>query len=398
MKISTVLDQIDDGFIALPEFQRGYVWNRDQVRNRVNSGGTKLSKGDLALAKICAEWPAARDAMKTELRKWADEGYHFSLDWLLRSVNTVLTGEAKFSHLHDQGAPDIQDGLERASKQIDATLNMISGRLGLDHDRVFFGRFAIPVIVRYMDRRDGQLGARERDKLLFWFAQAGMWGRFSASTETVIDQDLAMLEGPNGSLDALVKQLSPFTGRTARRTGSLHGLEPRRAVLSHPLHADPNGRSLRLEQWCAAQEEFARKHEPPGSAPHLSEVAALRSRAHASGRERPGELLFPDEELQFEHRQSPTRTLLSGSGGGTPRRTGFPMDPDGPCALEDGAVSGLPRSSQGPVGGRGQQTLRGTPAWRHAMADRSRALSSRSGANPDGRHYERNRGDRVGKA
>ena len=32
MKISTILAYIDDGHIALPEFQRGYVWNRDQVR------------------------------------------------------------------------------------------------------------------------------------------------------------------------------------------------------------------------------------------------------------------------------------------------------------------------------------------------------------------------------
>src|SRR5205814_9878813 len=35
------------------------------IFNQVNSGGTKLSKGDLALAKICAEWPEARDAMKS---------------------------------------------------------------------------------------------------------------------------------------------------------------------------------------------------------------------------------------------------------------------------------------------------------------------------------------------
>ena len=32
MKISTILDHIDIGHIALPEFQRGYVWNRNQVR------------------------------------------------------------------------------------------------------------------------------------------------------------------------------------------------------------------------------------------------------------------------------------------------------------------------------------------------------------------------------
>ena len=37
MKISTILAYIDSGFIALPTFQRGYVWNRDQVRALMDS-------------------------------------------------------------------------------------------------------------------------------------------------------------------------------------------------------------------------------------------------------------------------------------------------------------------------------------------------------------------------
>ena len=37
MKVSTILDQIDNGAIALPVFQRGYVWNRDQVRGLMES-------------------------------------------------------------------------------------------------------------------------------------------------------------------------------------------------------------------------------------------------------------------------------------------------------------------------------------------------------------------------
>jgi len=41
------------------------------IFNRVNSGGTKLSQGDLALAKICADWPEARDQMKAKLTEWA---------------------------------------------------------------------------------------------------------------------------------------------------------------------------------------------------------------------------------------------------------------------------------------------------------------------------------------
>jgi hypothetical protein len=64
------------------------------IFNRVNSGGTKLSKGDLALAKICAEWPEARAEMRAALAGWKKQGFDFNLDWLLRSVNTVLTGEA----------------------------------------------------------------------------------------------------------------------------------------------------------------------------------------------------------------------------------------------------------------------------------------------------------------
>jgi hypothetical protein len=193
------------------------------IFNRVNSGGTKLSKGDLALAKICADWPDARDTMKAKLAEWKAAGYDFNLDWLLRSVNTVLTGEAKFSYLHDKGAEDIQVGLKRATKHIDSCLNMIGGRLGIDHDQVFFGRFGVPVMVRYLDKKNGALDEKERDKLLFWFVQSGMWGRFSGSTETVIDQDLEAFEGAEGGLDKLLTQLRMWHGGLRVEPGHFTG-------------------------------------------------------------------------------------------------------------------------------------------------------------------------------
>ena len=194
-----------------------------EIFNRVNSGGMKLSKGDLALAKICAEWPQARDSMKRLLSVWAKSGYHFDLDWLLRSVNTVLTGEAKFSFLHEKSSEEIQDALQRAKKGIDAILNMIDGYLGLDHDRVLFGRFAVPVMVRYLDQREGPLSTEERDKLLFWFTQAGMWGRFSGSTETYIDQDLAAVDSVDSPLDKLVEQMRLWHGGLRTEPGHFTG-------------------------------------------------------------------------------------------------------------------------------------------------------------------------------
>ena len=186
------------------------------IFNRVNSGGTKLSKGDLALAKICADWPEGRGVLKAKLAEWTAHGYDFTLDWLLRSVNTVLTGEARFQYLHERNAEELQDAVERATRQVDTSLNLIAGRLGLDHDRVLFGRFGIPVMARYLDQRQqqklGAMSAQERDKLLFWFAQSGMWGRYSGSTESALDRDLGMLAGESGGLDQLLDELRQWHG------------------------------------------------------------------------------------------------------------------------------------------------------------------------------------------
>ena len=179
------------------------------IFNQVNSGGTKLSKGDLALSRICADWPEARDVMKAHLASWRKNGYDFRLDWLLRCVNAVLTGEADFRHLRRRSSDEIRNGLTRAVKQIDRALNLIAGWTGLDHSAVLFGVFALPVIVRHLDR-GGAVAPLEQRKLLFWYMHAAMWGRFSGSTETRINEDIHALE--EGGVDGLLEKLRGWRG------------------------------------------------------------------------------------------------------------------------------------------------------------------------------------------
>jgi hypothetical protein len=183
------------------------------IFNRVNSGGTKLSKGDLALAKICAQWPEARQEMKARLDKWWQAGFHFRLEWLLRNINTILTGEALFSALKDVDTPTFQHGLQQAEKAVDTLLNLIAGRLGLDHDRVLGGRYAFPLMARYLMQRGGHLADyRERDKLLYWYVHSFLWGRYAGSTESILNQDLALIEATDGALDRLIDQLRQNRG------------------------------------------------------------------------------------------------------------------------------------------------------------------------------------------
>ena len=194
------------------------------IFNKVNSGGTKLSKGDLALAKICAEWPDARDEMNKRLDKWKAAGFDFRLEWLLRCINTISTGEAMFSAMADIDTGTFRDGLLRAEKSVDILLNLISSRLGLDHDRVLGSRYSFPLLVRYLDQSGGHLfGHKEQDKLLYWYVHTFLWGRYAGSTESVLNQDLDLIENPDGALDRLIGQLRQHRGDLRLRSEDFLG-------------------------------------------------------------------------------------------------------------------------------------------------------------------------------
>ena len=146
------------------------------IFNRVNSGGTKLSKGDLALAKVCAAWPEARQQFNDALTEWRNAGFHFKLDWLLRVVNAVVTGKAPFTALANVSVSQVRKGLIDARKYVSAWLDVIASRLGLDHHRVMFSPFALVIMARLMHDNGGSLpDAATQSRMLYWYVHTGMW-------------------------------------------------------------------------------------------------------------------------------------------------------------------------------------------------------------------------------
>ncbi|MEV0551029.1 DUF262 domain-containing protein [Nocardia salmonicida] len=181
------------------------------IFNRVNSGGTKLSKGDLALATLCAQWPQARGNLRDHLIRWDKDGYTFTLDWLLRNVIAVGNGRAHFDALGDLAPAEFEQALVDTTEQVDTFLDTVAGRLGLDHDRVLMGRYAIPVITRLLFLNGGRFdNDLHRDRVLYWYVHSALWGRFSGSTETFLQQDYDTLE--RGGIDALIGSLERLRG------------------------------------------------------------------------------------------------------------------------------------------------------------------------------------------
>jgi Protein of unknown function DUF262 len=176
------------------------------IFNRVNSGGTKLSKGDLALAKKCVHWPEARAVMRAKLDRWEKEGFSFTPDWLLRCTSGVATGRAEFSALDTVPAADFKQLLEVSARYVGQFLDIAATHLGLDHNQVLMGRYAFPVICRILHLGGGRFTDQgEVSRALYWYIHSALWGRYAGSTETVLNQDYdtASRSGIDGLIGAL---------------------------------------------------------------------------------------------------------------------------------------------------------------------------------------------------
>lgn len=225
-----------------------------EIFNNVNSGGTKLSKGDLTLAKICAQWPDMRAEMKAILARLGKKGFWFKQDWLLRCLTVHLTRKAYFSELDGVSIADVKNGLKEVENYIGTCLDHISSRLGLDHDRVLGSHYAIVLMVGYLSMKGGRLSsAAEWDKLLFWCVHAFLWGRYAGSTESVLSQDLRVLEdgkGVDGLIELIHQNRADLTLRPQDFWGWSKGARfyPLLYMITRVNHARDWGTGIELSQ------------------------------------------------------------------------------------------------------------------------------------------------------
>lgn len=224
-----------------------------EIFNNVNSGGTKLSKGDLALAKICGEWSEAREELKKILDKFRSAGYDFTMEWLLRCITVYLTGQPYFNALSQISPDDFKKALPKTEQMIGTCLDQIGSRLGLDHARVLGSVFAIVTMIGYLRFNSWKLsGSEEWDKLLYWYVHAFLWGRYAGSTESALAQDLNTVNRGDG-IEGLIRQLKQNRGDLTIRPEDFWGWStgarfyPLLYLLTRTNHSRDWGTNLELK-------------------------------------------------------------------------------------------------------------------------------------------------------
>ena len=152
MKISTILDHIDSRHMALPEFQRGYVWNRDQVRGLFESlyrrhpvgGHVKFHEGLDFACDVGTPLYATGDGVVTN-DTYGESGYGIHVD-----IDHGNGYQTKFAHM---SVSKVKVG-QRVTR---GQLIGLSGNTGLStgphlhYEIMFNGTKIDPVDFFYMD-------------------------------------------------------------------------------------------------------------------------------------------------------------------------------------------------------------------------------------------------------
>lgn len=182
-----------------------------EIFNRVNSGGTKLSSADLALARLCAHSPQARNELRNLLVDWSNLGFSFKQEWLLRCATAVATNQAPFSSLRDVSVSEFSVALKKTADSLNFILNLLKSQLGIDHHRVLASPYSLVVLARLISDRGGSINeGYAQQRILFWYIHCFLWGRYSVSVETSIQRDLEVLR--NGGTDGLIKEITQWRG------------------------------------------------------------------------------------------------------------------------------------------------------------------------------------------
>ena len=193
-----------------------------EIFNRVNSGGTKLSSADLALARLCAHSPQVRNELHRLLEGWAQGGFWFTQEWLLRCATAVATNQASFNSLRDVSVSEFSVALKKAARGIDFLLNLLKSRLGIDHSRVLGSRYALVALARYVSDVGGSINdVHVQQRILYWYVNCALWGRYSSSVETRIRRDLEALD--TSGVDGLITELEQWRGGLEVRSDDFAG-------------------------------------------------------------------------------------------------------------------------------------------------------------------------------
>lgn len=223
-----------------------------EIFNRVNSAGTPLTKADLAIAHVCSVWPEAREQLRTFSGEMDKHGFGVDLNFLVRSVAAVASGSVLLEGtFYKVPVEDLQLAWKQVRQAFEHLVNVLRHEAYVDHKDHLATDYALIPPTVYLAKHGGAF-TDERTKAQFirWIFLASIWSRYSGSTDTKLQRDVAAVLDHDHPVQALIDGILDERGRIQLEAKDLEGKGASSAVFKFSYIV---ARSRNARDWFTGQ-------------------------------------------------------------------------------------------------------------------------------------------------
>ncbi len=196
----------------------------------VNASGVNLTDAELALAQISGYWPKARATFKKKLEELEQQGWVFSLDFIIYVLLAVLHNQgSKMEKLHSL---DNKENIQKAwdileSSVLDYTFNIMKSQAYIDHTKEINSIYAlVPIITYVFNKPNKKLNEDEIKIIVKWFYYSQIRQRYISQLPQKLDKDIGIVSNTSNPFEQLLQNIaeerpleikaSEFVGRDVR--------------------------------------------------------------------------------------------------------------------------------------------------------------------------------------
>jgi len=214
---------IDDNFLAIQkiidrDFKEQIVPTQASVKEAidifyiVNAAGVNLTDAELALAQICGYWPQARALFKAKLKKLAENGFVFNLDFIIYVLLGIMHNVgSKMEKLHDSSNNErIREVWAKLDNEVlDYVFNILKSQAYIDHTKEVNSVYAfVPIIVYTYNQGTNSLSQLRIKKIVKWFYYSQVRYRYISQLPQKLDKDLAIIRDEENPFDKMLNLIA----------------------------------------------------------------------------------------------------------------------------------------------------------------------------------------------
>ena len=198
---------------------------------RLNSGGAKLRKADLALAQVTPHWPGMMDKLVDLSASCRRKSFNMDEGFLARCLVAASTGQSRLEGVGASDVGGLKENWDNARRGIRFAIDFCQNDALIETSEVLPSLYPLIPIMRLAIKNNFNFSPALASKTRKWLYLALIWSRYSGSFETALDEDLAAIRDSDDP-EAMIEKIRRQSGRLEVSAEDFEGKSTRSPLLN----------------------------------------------------------------------------------------------------------------------------------------------------------------------